>query len=138
MHYLAWYVAPRELLVSTGYNINVSRAVVHWTCYPQPPLCTSRRRTSAWMGSAGGGRTSPSVSLFCGGDGNWGLMYDDSKGTGNHWGWHNTPTDLSTSCSSWPSFIHCTVMSGSETSHSNMARFFSRTLMSLMCFLNSI
>lgn len=47
-------------------------------------------------------------------------------------------THLSAIWSSWPSFIHWTVMSGSETSHSNMARFFSRTLISLMCFLNSI
>lgn len=66
------------------------------------------------------------------------LLCDGSKETGNSWTVANRATDLSAICSSWPSFIHCTVMSGSETSHSNMARFFSRTLMSLMCFLNSI
>ena len=43
VHYLAWYLAPHELLVSTGYNINVSRAVVSdsanlWTGARRAPL----------------------------------------------------------------------------------------------------
>lgn len=45
---------------------------------------------------------------------------------------------LSPIWSSCPSFIHWTWMSGSEISHSKIALFFSTTLMSLICFLNSM
>lgn len=44
---------------------------------------------------------------------------------------------LSDISSSWPSFIHTTWMPGSETSHSNVALFFSVIFRSFRCLVNS-